>query len=215
MELVEGEDLSRRIARGRAAPRRGAADREADRRGARSRPRAGDYPPRLEAREHQGARRRRREGAGFRARQGAGAGSRRRDFSPASPGGAKAPPYEDSPTITSPAMTMRGMILGTAAYMAPEQAKGKPVDKRADIWAFGCVLYEMLDRPPGLRGRRYLDHAGGRPVEGSRVGRLAARDAGRAPALAGALPDEGSQGAAARHRRGAGSDRRTARRCPR
>ncbi len=41
-------------------------------------------------------------------------------------------------------MTMHGMILGTAAYMAPEQAKGKPVDKRADIWAFGCLLYEML-----------------------------------------------------------------------
>ena len=50
----------------------------------------------------------------------------------------------NSPTITSPAVTQAGAILGTAAYMAPEQAKGRPVNKRADIWAFGCVLYEML-----------------------------------------------------------------------
>jgi serine/threonine-protein kinase len=61
-----------------------------------------------------------------------------------------------SPTLTS-AGTVAGMILGTAAYMAPEQARGHVVDKRADIWAFGCVLYEMLTGKMAFPGETISD----------------------------------------------------------
>ena len=57
-----------------------------------------------------------------------------------------------SPTITTPAMTAAGIILGTAAYMSPEQAKGHPVTKTADIWAYGCVVYEMLTGMGAFKG---------------------------------------------------------------
>nr|MBA3477756.1 protein kinase [Lautropia sp.] len=65
--------------------------------------------------------------------------------------------FTASPTITSPAMTQAGVILGTAAYMAPEQARGKTVDKRADIWAFGCVLFEMLTGARAFNGDDLTD----------------------------------------------------------
>ena len=84
----------------------------------------------------------------------------------------------NSPTITSPAMmTGLGVILGTAAYMSPEQAKGRPADKRSDVWAFGCVLFEML--------------TGNRPFKGEDVNdTLAAVIRGEPdwPALPGDLP---------------------------
>jgi eukaryotic-like serine/threonine-protein kinase len=61
---------------------------------------------------------------------------------------------------TSPAMTVEGVILGTAAYMAPEQARGRAVDKRADIWAFGVLLYEMFTRLRPFEGETVADTIG-------------------------------------------------------
>ena len=73
------------------------------------------------------------------------------------PAGAMSPGLSMSPTITTPAMTQAGMILGTAAYMSPEQARGKPVDTRADIWAFGAVLFEMLTGKRAFPGEDITD----------------------------------------------------------
>src|SRR5690242_8527409 len=80
-----------------------------------------------------------------------------------------------SPTIVSPLATGVGVILGTAAYMSPEQARGKAVDRRADMWAFGCVVFEML--------------AGRRPFEGDSVAELIGAVMHKEPSWA-ALPDE-------------------------
>ena len=77
------------------------------------------------------------------------------DFGLAKPLESRAPNPDVSPTLTAVGATRHGTILGTAAYMSPEQARGQIVDKRTDIWAFGCVLYEML--------------TGGRPFAGKDV----------------------------------------------
>ena len=137
MELVEGDDLSQRIARG-AIPLDDAL------------PIAKQIAEALEAAHEQGIIHRDLKPANIKVR--ADGTVKVLDFGlakamePASALRASAgQALSQSPTITSPAMmTGVGVILGTAAYMSPEQARGKTVDKRADIWAFGCVLFEML-----------------------------------------------------------------------
>ena len=72
------------------------------------------------------------------------------------PAAGSSPNLTSSPTLTGRA-TQMGVVLGTAAYMAPEQARGKAVDRRADIWAFGAVLYELLSGQRALKGEEVPD----------------------------------------------------------
>jgi len=155
MELVEGEDLSQRVARG-AIPLEEAL------------PLATQIAAALEAAHEAGIIHRDLKPANIKVRPDGTV--KVLDFGLAKAmGTAEAGPHDgpgvghhvrdaaDSRTITSPAVTQAGMILGTVAYLAPEQAKGKPIDKRTDIWAFGAVLYEMLTGQRAFRGEGTTD----------------------------------------------------------
>src|SRR5262245_39738674 len=145
MELVEGDDLSQRIARG-PIPIEEAL------------PIARQIADALESAHEQGIIHRDLKPANIKVRRDGTV--KVLDFGLAKlteSSGSSTSDASLSPTITSPAlMTGMGMLLGTAAYMSPEQAKGKRADNRSDIWAFGCVLFEML--------------TGNRPFKGEDVG---------------------------------------------
>ena len=139
MELVEGEDLSEIIARG-PVPLTEAL------------PIAKQIADALEAAHAQGVIHRDLKPANIKVR--ADGTVKVLDFGLAKamdPAGASSADAMNSPTLTGRA-TQMGMIIGTAAYMAPEQARGKAVDRRADIWAFGVVLFEMLAGQRAFKG---------------------------------------------------------------
>jgi Tol biopolymer transport system component len=139
MELVEGEDLSTHIARGPIPI-------------AEALPIARQIAEALEAAHEQGIVHRDLKPANIKVR--ADGTVKVLDFGLAKamdPAGASSADAMHSPTLTARA-TQMGMIIGTAAYMSPEQAKGKTVDKRTDIWAFGVVLYEMLSGTRAFKG---------------------------------------------------------------
>ena len=145
MELVEGETLADRIARAPVPIDEALAI-------------AGQIAEALEAAHEQGVVHRDLKPANINVREDGTV--KVLDFGLAKladPGTSREGDPNQSPTITSGAMTGIGIILGTAAYMSPEQARGRAVDKRTDVWAFGAVLYEMLARRRAFEGETVTD----------------------------------------------------------
>jgi Tol biopolymer transport system component len=147
MELVEGDDLSQRIARG-AIPIDEAL------------PIAKQIAEALEAAHEQGIIHRDLKPANIKVRSDGTV--KVLDFGLAKAmdvgaGTAGKAGLSMSPTLTSPVMTQAGIVLGTAPYMSPEQAKGRPVDRRTDVWAFGAVLFEMLAGTRAFPGEDVTD----------------------------------------------------------
>ena len=147
MELVSGEDLSQRVARG-AIPLDEAL------------PIAKQIAAALDAAHEQGIVHRDLKPANIKLRPNGIV--KVLDFGlakliPVSNSAPKAVGLSQSPTLTSPVATRIGTIMGTAAYMSPEQTRAMPVDARTDIWAFGCVLYEMLTGLPVFAGETIPD----------------------------------------------------------
>ncbi len=144
MEYVEGELLSARVAKGPLAVREVVDDRPAGRRRARRGARARHRAPRHQEREPDADRARPRQGARLRA------------------GEVRRPEGAEAARLTQPQMTIAGMVVGTVSYMAPEQALGRPVDHRADLFSLGVVLFELVDRPDcrssARRRTEIIDH---------------------------------------------------------
>ena len=145
MEFVQGEDLSDRIARG-ALPLDEAL------------PIAKQIADALEAAHEQGIIHRDLKPANIKLRDDGTV--KVLDFGLAKmlePTSNPSAPVSLPPTITTPGATQRGAVLGTPAYMSPEQARGKIADRRSDVWAFGCVLYEMLTGTRAFAGAEITD----------------------------------------------------------
>ena len=145
MELVDGEDLAQRIARGAISL-------------AEALPIAKQIAEALEAAHEQGIVHRDLKPANVKVRNDGTVKvldfglAKAMELTPAA-----SPSVTNSPTITTPVTTQAGMLLGTAAYMSPEQAKGRAVDRRADVWAFGALLYEALSGTRAFPGEDVSD----------------------------------------------------------